>query len=515
MITWKKRGEGRYQAFFNGVETKYFAERNDNEPSSSPIFWQVVHEDDFWPPIFETRTRDQAGERLDKLLAKRSKETTMTNRPRSSREHDYPRPAPPPRRFVDPSESRRPKYHHGYNTISSGIEVWVSGDQPTSVRISGRATQHEDTERRVQDWWGSQKLAFRWISHDRADIDIDPLAYRTSTREAPMRQDGDDDEANGEAYARYQIESDNFRDWVYEQLVEASRMDPDQVLPLETKADAKVIAKNMLKQLEWDVGRDSEEGPEFFEGFRRVVRSPEAINQLADEILEMKSSIGNPEATSQSITPSVIAIRKREYIDQLRRVSPDQPESWYRRQADLQPMFQNPEKYPWQFRENETREPRMVADFNTLEDLMQHAASQDGATHVVATRSEAAIYFPNSDGWYEKAKVWRKGGFWHAQGPSERTRVPKLPKGARPIQRDRLRVAESNRRVSARGISDEKKQAAFRRLDMFFGSPSAQRRGFPSEDAAAQSAATLLAAQMKLKYNTAIEIVHEWYRRGG
>jgi len=92
-------------------------------------------------------------------------------------------------------------------------------------------------------------------------------------------------------------------------------------------------------------------------------------------------------------------------------------------------------------------------------------------------------------------------------GEARRYPQPKLP--------PRQFVAPRANHVAARGISDDKKQRAFSRLDHFFGSPSNQKKGFPSEDAAASSAATLLAGQLGMKYGSAIEIVKEWYRRDG
>jgi hypothetical protein len=52
---------------------------------------------------------------------------------------------------------------------------------------------------------------------------------------------------------------------------------------------------------------------------------------------------------SEPIPPEIVAAARREYIAELRRRSPEQPESWYERQADSQPMFRHPERYPWQF----------------------------------------------------------------------------------------------------------------------------------------------------------------------
>lgn len=99
-------------------------------------------------------------------------------------------------------------------------------------------------------------------------------------------------ETAGAKYASAQLESDYFMDWVRDQLFEASRMPPEKVLPLETMADAEVIAKNMLQQLEWDTQRDVDRGvlPKtqkeaiaFWRGFAERLRS--AKKWLAEEVL--------------------------------------------------------------------------------------------------------------------------------------------------------------------------------------------------------------------------------------
>jgi hypothetical protein len=115
-----------------------------------------------------------------------------------------------------------------------------------------------------------------------------------------------DAEAAGAQYAQEQLESNYFMDWVREQLREASRMDPDKVLPLETQQDAMEIAKNMLQQLQWDTQRDldgrqiarligvdstsHEDVKEFFKGFRDTL----SMNRewLAGELLEIKGEMG-------------------------------------------------------------------------------------------------------------------------------------------------------------------------------------------------------------------------------
>lgn len=68
----------------------------------------------------------------------------------------------------------------------------------------------------------------------------------------------DDAETAGAQYAIDQTEGDHFRNWVYEQMVEAKeieRREPGSTFPLKTKADYKKLARNMLQQLEWDTKR--------------------------------------------------------------------------------------------------------------------------------------------------------------------------------------------------------------------------------------------------------------------
>lgn len=91
-----------------------------------------------------------------------------------------------------------------------------------------------------------------------------------------------------------------------------------------------------------------------------------------------------------------------------------------------------------------------VADFNTLDDLIHHAHSELGATHVSGSNIETKIYFPRGGQHpYEEAKVWRKGSYWHAEGPGSRTGVKNLPNGARAIAAGSGRRAaeESHRKL--------------------------------------------------------------------
>jgi hypothetical protein len=109
-----------------------------------------------------------------------------------------------------------------------------------------------------------------------------PMSKRAATEDA---------EDAGAAYASDQIGGTYFTDWVRAQLIEASRMDPEKVLPLETKADALVVARNMLKQLEWDTKRDLNESRDFFKGFSERLHDPSVRDWLADELLEINRGL--------------------------------------------------------------------------------------------------------------------------------------------------------------------------------------------------------------------------------
>ena len=136
---------------------------------------------------------------------------------------------------------------------------------------------------------------------------------KTTSRKTPQRKPSaprarkeptDIEKANaaGVQYAQDQINGEYFMNWVHDQLVEASRMPEDKVLPLETKSDAMVIAKKMLRQLERDTKRDNpdlevlgrdasrEDTAAFYDGFSATLEL--ARDWLADELLEIKSEMG-------------------------------------------------------------------------------------------------------------------------------------------------------------------------------------------------------------------------------
>lgn len=366
------------------------------------------------------------------------------------------------------------------------------------------------------------------------------------------------EERAGAAYAAEQIESDNFQMWIREQMIEASRMDPDDLLPLETKKDAREIARNMLKQLEWDVKRDLNESREFFKGFSEYLKRKEVVDRLAEEILVIWGEItaqGRDDDGRHSWEPEARAARKRrapemsggafEFAELLRSlVEPgrhltvrsesrlggpahyyettfvnfvnlpsDMPAGGaqgennrmmftvngfdgadphasppsgkvkvemklsmlpreYRLRAKTAPpgviaqyladflnrvIAEVPPNYTHSqplraAREGRTREgARIVADFNTLNDLIRHAADELGATHVYGEGAHTKIYFPRSGRYtYEEAGVWRKAGYWHAEGPHARVGVSNLPLQAKPIAGSgRRRVAaEASRRTA-------------------------------------------------------------------
>ena len=87
-------------------------------------------------------------------------------------------------------------------------------------------------------------------------------------------------------------------------------------------------------------------------------------------------------------------------------------------------------------RYRETREAggHRVADFNTLDDLIEHELTQNNASHVDRTNTRGSrIFYPTGDG-YEVSSVWQKGGYWHTQAPSARSLTKHLSRGAQPIE---------------------------------------------------------------------------------
>ena len=144
-------------------------------------------------------------------------------------------------------------------------------------------------------------------------------------------------EKAGADYAEEQVGSEHFRDWVYDQMIEADRMrkaDPDSVVPLESMADARRVARNMLQQLEWDTKRqmDSREilelsgakgvfdsgsaswvkgtygitahevGEAFFTGFVEELKKPTTRDWLAEEVLQQHEGADGEQTVRESTT---------------------------------------------------------------------------------------------------------------------------------------------------------------------------------------------------------------------
>jgi hypothetical protein len=102
-----------------------------------------------------------------------------------------------------------------------------------------------------------------------------------------------------------------------------------------------------------------------------------------------------------------------------------------------------------------------VADFNSLDDLITHARDELGATHVLdvgtGSQREVILFFPRGGQHpYEMARTWRKGSYWHAEGPGSRTGVEGIPRGAKAIAPQEMRRASEARRRTGAPLIDDK-----------------------------------------------------------
>lgn len=98
-----------------------------------------------------------------------------------------------------------------------------------------------------------------------------------------------------------------------------------------------------------------------------------------------------------------------------------------------------------------------VADFNTLDDLIEHAERELGATHVTVELVRGSgkagrgtkIYFPRGAQYpYEEARVWREGRYWHAEGPGARAGIQQLPENAMTIEQYLTRGGQRRRQAA-------------------------------------------------------------------
>jgi|GEM_PF-1039239 len=81
-----------------------------------------------------------------------------------------------------------------------------------------------------------------------------------------------------------------------------------------------------------------------------------------------------------------------------------------------------------------------VADFTTLPELIEHAKTVDGASHILVAGRQMTLFFPRTDGRYESASPWQERGYWHFPATGDRAVVTRLPAGAEPIGSHTRRV---------------------------------------------------------------------------
>jgi hypothetical protein len=138
------------------------------------------------------------------------------------------------------------------------------------------------------DWATRSELIDAWLV-DHPEVVVGAWIDMSGIREmnASRRKRAPTTEQAGAQYAQDQIKGDYFKQWIFDQMIEAKAMakrDPLSVMPLETKADYRKLAKNMLQQLTWDTKRDLNESKEFFEGFTEELEKNTTIDWLADEL---------------------------------------------------------------------------------------------------------------------------------------------------------------------------------------------------------------------------------------
>jgi len=109
-------------------------------------------------------------------------------------------------------------------------------------------------------------------------------------------------EKAGVNYAKDQIGSEHFRDWVWSQMSEAAR-NPEAHFPSNTPEGARRTARNMLQQLGWDtrreldpreiIGQDPSKETEkaFWAGFNKELEAPSTRDWLTDLVLEFDGDL--------------------------------------------------------------------------------------------------------------------------------------------------------------------------------------------------------------------------------
>lgn len=220
------------------------------------------------------------------------------------------------------------------SAFNSGIRASEAAIR--KIALSERTVYEGERPNRTGDpKFGGSVYTRRWVSKTGRAIVATIEKEASGLEETAREHDEDpapDAEAAGAQYAQEQLQSDYFTDWVRDQILEASRMDPNDVLPLETQQDAMEIAKNMLQQLQWDTSRDldgreianligvdstsQEDVKEFFKGFRETLHTNRAW--LADELLEIKSGMGGGYDESWSHDDDSEESRRRRGVGEVR-----------------------------------------------------------------------------------------------------------------------------------------------------------------------------------------------------
>lgn len=238
---------------------------------------------------------------------------------------------------------RRRDQHIYVDDLRVGDVIYDKSGEATVVSVSD---SDQRGYRNVEVDIGGGRKTFRYYGESTV-----PIKRRVPT----ARETGDapNAEAAGEQYANDQLQGGYFMDWVREQMLEAERADPSQMLPLETKSDATVIAKNMLQQLVWDTERGLGDndildlaggvfGPgtatggretvrEFWIGFKGALQDPKTRDWLADELLQIKQEMrggGVGEARR-----GVVAAPRRGSLFKIINVDTGQPIRWLNRRS--------------------------------------------------------------------------------------------------------------------------------------------------------------------------------------
>lgn len=147
----------------------------------------------------------------------------------------------------------------------------------------------------------------------------------------------------GGNYILDQIQSTYFKDWMWDQMVEAEEMrkrDPDSVIPLESPSDFRKVARNMLQQLGWDIKRElrpydvekivNDDSPEaiqaFHDGMEEKLHDPNLVNELVSEIMTIHEQIQEsnaPKEEDRQVPLPGVHARETRYVVRTQRQRPE------------------------------------------------------------------------------------------------------------------------------------------------------------------------------------------------